>query len=183
MKSERCQAPLVSIVFGLKATGNFSISDRRVEVCVLVFARWSLNTHRNEMPFNDPHTAACRLWSYRIEGGAEFAASAAVFDASKQLRLGHESYLIWQYRRETGSSPACNFGRLHPYYEPSRNRSTGKRGGRVFEDSANPRAVSSFAPLNQFGSPISMDWMGLDRSKPALLSDTNNVPIEPACTD
>src|SRR5262249_7264188 len=39
--------------------------------------------HAAEMPFNDPHTAAPKLWSYRNGDGIHFEASAAESTLSK----------------------------------------------------------------------------------------------------
>ncbi len=89
------------------------------------------HTLADEMPFNDPHTAACRLWSYRDAENFEYECSAAPVDLSKPDRMALECFLIWRYRQEVGGSTLCNFGRLHPQYQPSRNRSTGIRGERL----------------------------------------------------
>lgn len=118
------------------------------------------NTLSEEMPFNDPHTAACRLWSYRHAENLEFEMSVAPVIISMPERMALECFLIWKYRLEAGNSPLCNFGRLHPHYSHSRNRSTGIRGGLLPEDQRS-QIVSSMPPLPQHGNPMDSDWMTL----------------------
>ncbi len=120
-----------------------------------------LHTLAEEMPFNDPHTAACRLWSYRNAEKYEYECSAAPVDLSKPERMALECFLIWRYRLEVGQSTLCNFGRLHPQYLPSRNRSTGKRGGRLPDGQQNEQVAMSMPPLKLQGDPTTQEWMGL----------------------
>lgn len=47
------------------------------------------------MPFNDPHTGACRLWSFREANKADFECSAASADLSESSRKALENYLLW----------------------------------------------------------------------------------------
>jgi hypothetical protein len=72
-----------------------------------------------EMHFNDPHTAAPKLWSFRDADGMAYEVSVTPCDLPKNDRMGLECLLVWQYRREAGGSPLCNFGRLHPRYTTS----------------------------------------------------------------
>lgn len=120
-----------------------------------------LHTLAKEMPFNDPHTAACRLWSYREAEKYEYECSAAPVDLPKPERMALECFLIWRYRLEVGQSPLCNFGRLHPNYLPSRNRSTGIRGGRLPGGQQNEQFAISIPPLKHQGDPTTQEWMGL----------------------
>jgi hypothetical protein len=60
-----------------------------------------------EMPFNDPHTAAPKLWSYRDAEGLQFEVSATECDLPRNDRMGLECYLVWQYRLEAGASPCA----------------------------------------------------------------------------
>lgn len=120
-----------------------------------------IHTLATEMPFNDPHTAACRLWSYRVAENYEYECSAAPLEIPRQERMALECYLIWQYRQEVGQSTLCNFGRMHPLYTPSRNRSTGKRGARLLDDQRYNEPASSIPPLQAHGDPSARDWMNL----------------------
>jgi hypothetical protein len=127
------------------------------------------NTLADKMPFNDPHTAAPRLWSYMQETGMQFEVSTASYTSTKQQRMCMESYLIWSYRKQKRKSPLCNFGRLHPNYLPSRKRSTGVRGKRVNQPCADSNFSLSASVLELVSEPSNADWMGVNWSKPAPL--------------
>jgi hypothetical protein len=81
-----------------------------------------------------------------------------------------ECRLVWCYRREKGRSPLCNFGRLHPRYVTSRNRSTGLRGRKLDEGEPDNDGGPSLPPLVPSATPRSADWMGLKWSHPLPLS-------------
>jgi hypothetical protein len=114
-----------------------------------------------EMPFNDPHTAAPKLWSFRDAEQLEYEVSVTACDLPKNDRMGLECYLVWRYRLEVGSSPLCNFGRLHPRYITSANRSTKRRGRRLRDDEPNNDSGPSVPPLALCGAFDTADWMGL----------------------
>jgi hypothetical protein len=122
--------------------------------------------HAAEMPFNDPHTAAPKLWSYRDGDGIEFEVSAAESTLPKNDRMGLECWLVWRYRQDQGRSTLCNFGRLHPRYVSSRNRSSGVRGRKLNPTEPDNSGGTSVAPLTRRGTSGSRDWMGLDWSEP-----------------
>ena len=136
------------------------------------------NTFAREMPFNDPHTAACRLWSFRDADGCEFECSSAAIELPKAKRLALECFLLWQYRLQQGESTLCNFGRLHPEYQSSANRSTGKRGFRLPSGTINTNVGKSIEPLRYQGCPNDSDWMGLNWSclRPLVISETASLP-------
>jgi hypothetical protein len=121
----------------------------------------SIYTLANKMPFNDPHTAAPRLWSWRKETGMEFTCSAAACPLPDRNRIGLEHYLIWQYRIEKGVSPVCNFGRCHPGYFMPSNRKLGRCGGR---QNASQTVKNGKLPTNALemkGEPHDSNYMGL----------------------
>ena len=89
------------------------------------------NALAKEMPFNDPHTAAPSLWSWRDADGYEYECSAFTTGLDAQHRQALECWLLWQYRLETGESTLCNHGHFHPHYVKSRDRKTGFRGHRL----------------------------------------------------
>ena len=122
------------------------------------------HTLAEEMPFNDPHTAAPKLWSYHHAALMNFEASAAVVEVTRKERLGMECLLLWQYRTEHGRSTLCNFGRLHLGYRTSRNRKTGIRGGFLNQGTL-PEPEMSLSPLPLHSDPGSPDWMRLDWSE------------------
>jgi len=104
-------------------------------------------------------------------GGAEatipepcgYECSATSLDASLGGRKGMESFLLYQYRQEYGSSPLCNFGRFHPRYRKSTNKKENKRGGKLDTDQKdNPAGFPSITPLEVVGTPGDPDWMGLE---------------------
>jgi hypothetical protein len=126
-----------------------------------------LHTRAAEMPFNDPHTAAPRLWSYRDADGLEYEASAAEVCLAETDRMALECYLLWRYRLEAGCSTLCNFGRMHLRYNAPRNRSTGVRGRRLGVGEPNGGGGPSVLALPHVGMPGAAGWMGLTWS-PAL---------------
>ncbi len=134
-----------------------------------------------EMPFNDPHTAAPRLWSYRQAEGMRFEVSAARADLPKRERLGEECRLIWHYRGERGASPLCNFGRLHPRYLPSKARGTGERGRPLRAGEPDNDGGVSLPPLVIAGDPAGPGWLGLDWSapRPLTLAEMLGLPERP----
>ncbi|MEA2035192.1 MAG: GIY-YIG nuclease family protein [Euryarchaeota archaeon] len=121
------------------------------------------------MPFNDPHTAAPNFWAWTDATGMEFESSGAVFYGTKQEREGLETYLLWQYRLERGTSTQCNFGRFHEDYVQSRNHSTGIRGGKLPGGTKNPAGGLSLPPLQSYGRPAGPDWMELPWEEPLPL--------------
>lgn len=125
------------------------------------------NTRAAEMPFNDPHTAAPRLWSYRDADGLEYEASAAEVGLSKNDRMALECYLLWRYRVEAGTSTLCNFGRMHPRYAAPRNRSTGVRGRLLGPGDPDGGGGPSVPAQPHVGPPGAAGWMGMSWS-PAL---------------
>jgi hypothetical protein len=139
-----------------------------------------LNTLKPDMPWNDPHTAAPALWSYRDARQESFACSVAPVDLSTANRCALECYVLWRYRAERGSSTLCNFGRLFPGYRKSRNRSTGDRGGRVSE-SGPVTASASLPALVGESDHRAVAWMGLPWSvdlplSTTALADVQNTP-------
>lgn len=122
-------------------------------------------THLENMPYNDPHTAAPNLWAWRKSKGMEYECSAAPARSSSRDRLARECYLIWQYRLATGESPRCNLGRFHPCYKKSKGRSTRMRGRKWPRGSKNPSGGHSATPLRHNGNPSSSKWMGLSWTK------------------
>ena len=119
------------------------------------------NALQEEMPYNDPHTAAPSLWAWMDAESMEFEVSAAPVNLSRREREGLESCLLWRYRLEKGESTACNHGRFHPHYRKSGDRRKGMRGGRLPENEINPSGGQSSKPLSLRGTPQSETWMGL----------------------
>ncbi len=133
------------------------------------------------MPYNDPHTAAPSLWAWRDATGMDFECAGAPLPATEDARTREtvESYLLWQYRCEHGSSTLCNFGRFHPNYLKSKDLSSRKRGGRLPEGRTNPAGGQSLPPLRSAGLPCSADWMGLHWTEPRALHGSPDAPHGP----
>jgi hypothetical protein len=117
-------------------------------------------TLADKMPWNDPHTAAPRLWSWKDAKDTKFECSATLAEdnLTKRQLIALEHQLIWKYRLETGESPVCNFGRCHAGYKMPGNRNT-RRRGRPMQIQANKN--SRVGPLLPKSKPIEQDWMGL----------------------
>ncbi|MBL0387442.1 hypothetical protein JJB07_12340 [Tumebacillus sp. ITR2] len=122
------------------------------------------HTQSEDMPFNDPHTAAPSLWAWQDAEGLAFEFSVAPMDLSTPTRKGLESYLLWRYRIEFGESAMCNFGRFHPEYVKSKERKKQIRGHRLPTGIYNPAGGRSTEPLHRQGKATDLDWMGLDWS-------------------
>ena len=126
-------------------------------------------THREKMPFNDPHTAAPNLWAWKDASALEYECAAAPTRLPHRVRLAKECYLLWQYRLIRGESPLCSLGRFHPRYKKSRGRSSRVRGKKLPRGNRNPAGGHSAPPLQSRGSPADSNWMGLiwkeDRSQ------------------
>jgi predicted GIY-YIG superfamily endonuclease len=136
----------------------------------------SNHSHKDQMPFSDPHTAAPNLWVWRKEKGWTYEVSVTKTELSKQNREACESYLLWMYRTAQNESTLCNHGRFHPDYEKSKTRKNGKRGRELGKNETNSAGDLSYLPLPASGKPISNSWMGRDWSRILPLSNRTNVP-------
>ncbi len=126
--------------------------------------------YAEEMPYNDPHTAAPALWAHRIDTGETFEVSVAMLDVDKADRMGREALEVSKQRIIDGCSPAYNFGRM-PFgwiKSTGNNRrlvEAGKRArGRRMTDeelAALPPDPSVPPPPSLEGDPRAADWLGL----------------------
>jgi hypothetical protein len=139
----------------------------------------AIHTYRPEMPYNDPHTAAPSLWILRVEEGMTFECSGARTTLDGPERRALEDMLLWKHRVECGESTLCNHGRFHRLYFRSRDRKTGRRGGKLPPGQTNPASGPSKRPLLSQGKPDDDDWMGLPWSAPQRLktADLRSVPL------
>lgn len=130
-------------------------------------------SHRDEMPFRDPHTAAPCLWAVLDASGPGLEISTATPDWAEnaQHRKGLEAALIAVYRRETGESPTANFGRIIPGYKQSSLSRYKVRGGPLGPEESESNAESGVGPLpwEQTDDVTARNWMGLDWSEPFRL--------------
>ena len=118
------------------------------------------NSMKDDMPYNDPHTAGPSLWAWRDAEALIFEVSCSTSNMDTRERKGYEDYLLWRYHLEKGDSTLCNHGRFHPLYEKSRNRSSGFRGGRL-KEGLNSASGRSLEPLKRIGISGEPGWMGL----------------------
>ena len=118
--------------------------------------------NKDLMPWSDPHTEAASLRAWQDAEGFAYECSAAPLDATVNGRRGMESFLLYRYRQECGTSPLCNFGRFHPRYRRSTTRQEHFRGGKLGDGQKdNPAGGPSHPPLTPTGKPEDPEWMGL----------------------
>lgn len=133
--------------------------------------RVRLQTLRNQayaeqMPFNDPHTAAANIWVLRVEEKLSFECSAASLESEERQRRAYEDMLLWLYRMERGESTLCNHGRFHKRYLKSGSRVSGRRGGRLPSEKTNHASGPSARPLSAHDrKPQDRRWMGIEWSE------------------
>jgi len=181
--------PSVPGLYRIRAIGIeelFYIGEtgRELRGRLLDLRRGTLN---DQMPFNDPHTAAPSLWAWRQAENFQFECSAApikLADASEEARKrreGLEFYLLWQYRLEFGSSTRCNHGRFHPRYIKSANGNSQKRGYLLSRDQPdNIAGGKSLPPLQLCATLDDNHWMGLVWSSPQKLERLSLRHIPPS---
>ena len=140
-------------------------------------------TLQKAMPYNDPHTAAPALWSYKEAEGLEYDCSGAVTPLPVNERKALECRLIWRNRLAACDSTLANFGRCHPRFVKPTNYRGGKgRPGRWLPDGEiNPShgpATSALRLLGEAGDP---DWMGLAwlAQQPLKTDHVRTVPERP----
>ncbi|SMQ78366.1 GIY-YIG catalytic domain-containing protein [Bacillus sp. OV166] len=135
------------------------------------------NTLKEEMPFNDPHTAAPSLWAWKDATGWEFELSVSTIELPKEEREGLESFLLWDYRVQSKESTYCNYGRFHQDYIKSKNRSSKFRGRKLFDsEQRNPAWGISSEPLSFHGTPTSSTFMGLEWSEFIEVEKLSQIP-------
>ena len=141
----------------------------------------ALNSYKNEMPWNDPHTAAPNLWAWRQEKGWEYEVSvSSTPELTRQNREGLECLLLWKYRLENGESTICNHGKFNPNYTKSSDKARGKKGRKLLpNEQRNPAWGPSHLPLKHLRTHESNDWMGLVWTEFVGFDDLNNVPALP----
>ena len=76
-------------------------------------------TYAEQMPYNDPHTAAPALWALRHRDGVDFECSAAPLDGDRRARMGAEALAISMHRVDHGGSPSATVGGMPDGYRKS----------------------------------------------------------------
>lgn len=121
--------------------------------------------YRDEIPFNDPHTAAPCLWVMRTVDGVAFEFSVAGTAGDVRDRMADECVLIAGHRAELGRSRTANFGRMPDgWVKSSGNNSRLRDAGRLLRGHLNPaasRSTDHFSVLDTGRAPTDPDWAGL----------------------
>lgn len=121
--------------------------------------------YRDEIPFNDPHTAAPCLWVMRTVQGAAFDLSVAEVPGDVVALKTAECVVVSQHRAEFGRSPVANFGRMPDGWIKSsgNNRRLAETGRLVRgrQDSRGVRSVDHAQVLDASRDPTASDWAGL----------------------
>lgn len=126
--------------------------------------------YAQEMPYNDPHTAAPNLWVWLKEEGYEYEFSFLVSDLDTPQRQGLEDFFLWSHRKEFGFSTLCNYGRFHKQWIKPTNKKQGRKGERFSGGRFNSSGLTSSDVLKHIGKSNDVSWMGLDWSEPSLLN-------------
>jgi hypothetical protein len=146
----------------------------------------SRGVYRNldDPPWNDPHTAAPLLWSYRHENLLQYECSVAVAKLDVSTRQCQEDALLYLHRIEHGCSTLCNHGRLHPSWTRPSNRKRGIITIRRKQQIDYP----SLPPAVGNDDYHSSDWLGLrwinpnnldvrELSNPGVYRITDNLSL------
>ena len=138
--------------------------------------------YSEDMPYNDPHTAAPNLWVWRVEDQLDFEFSYLTTDIETFERQGLEDYFLWRHRQEKGCSTLCNYGRFHRLWIKPSNKKQGRAGRKLSLGAVNPAGVLSSTPLEPCATSADSNWMGLTWSQPAILENIyiKQVPNIPA---
>jgi hypothetical protein len=114
----------------------------------------ALNSYKEEMPWNDPHTAAPNLWVWRQEQG-------------------------WDYEVSVAATPAITRQKRQDYVKSS-NRLKGIRGRKLdSNETRNPAGGPSSPPLRTLNTHMSSDWMGLSWTEFEKLKTASLLPADP----
>lgn len=132
-----------------------------------------LHVYQEQMPWNDPHTAAPGHWALWQEEGMTFECSGAAFDGTDQERLALEDMLLWRYRIVHGTSTLCNHGRFHARYARPSSKASGRAGKKLPRGKTNPASGPSAEPLQIQSQPFQSDWMGLHWTSLVSLKSSN----------
>lgn len=154
------------------------------------------NTHTEEMPLRDPHTAAPCLWAVRdrYDTDDDVTNYASRLDVSwvapddvsdDQWRKGVEAALIAVHRASTGTSPVANFGRMLDGYTQSgySSHDDPERGGPLPEGAEPDPHTESGVPPRDWSQwddhPLYEQWLGIDWARFGALADPNDPPHGP----
>lgn len=158
--------------YGLEYIGETGRAHGRVRA----LARES---HRDVMPYRDPHTAAPCLWAVRDATGPGLEISVATPDEAENIRQrkGLEAALIAVYQREIGDSPTANFGRIISGYQQSSYSKDEIRGGPSDPHASEANAEPGVEPLSweHTDDVTTRNWMGLDWSDPFRLRERGDI--------
>lgn len=122
--------------------------------------------YQDDIPYNDPHTAAPCLWVLRVHDSAGLEVSVRQAPKDVSARKALECVEVSLHRREHGVSPYANFGRMPPgWVKSSQNNAKLKAKGAVrrgYQDPSVNRSTDFPSVLDTDGSPVAADWAGFD---------------------
>ena len=135
--------------------------------------------YRDEMPYNDPHTATPCLWVLRTEQKAEFEFSTCSLAGDPAIRKAFECVEVSEHRERFGHSPFANFGRMPEGWFKSTGNTTAlaERGlrHRGYRDASATRSADHPCVVDHLYSPVDPGWGGLAWSGWTALDQTPAV--------
>ena len=121
---------------------------------------------RNEIPYNDPHTAAPCLWVLRVHAEADLEVSVRDAPDDVSARKALECVEVSLHRRDLGVSPYANFGRMPPgWVKSTQNNAKLKSVGGVLrghQDATVTRSQDFPCVLDTARSTVASDWADFD---------------------
>ncbi|MGK5680634.1 GIY-YIG nuclease family protein [Actinoplanes sp. URMC 104] len=163
-RAARLRAPRMPGLYRVRVVGEAGLAyvgqssdlrQRLGQLCAL---------YRQEIPYNDPHTAAPCLWVMRTVEGAEFEFSVAEVAGDVVSLKTAECVVVSEHRAEFGRSPLANFGRMPDGWVKSsgNTKRLAEAGRRVrgHQDARAARAADHASVLDVVRDPTAPDWAG-----------------------
>ncbi|MEM5528604.1 GIY-YIG nuclease family protein [Gammaproteobacteria bacterium AS21] len=129
--------------------------------------------YSENMPYNDPHTAAPNLWVWRHEKCFVYEFSFLLTEIDTPQRQGLEDFFLWQHRKNKGCSTLCNYGRFHRSWRKPSNKMQGRTGCKLKNGELNSAGLSCSTPLQSFARSTDRNWMSLNWSESVPLEQEN----------
>ncbi|WP_203933846.1 GIY-YIG nuclease family protein [Virgisporangium ochraceum] len=146
---------------GLAYVGQTKSLSRRLNHLTVLY--------QDEIPYNDPHTAAPCLWVMRTVHGAEFEFSVVEVAGDVRDRMAAESVVVSEHRAEFGRSPTASFGRMPDgWVKSSGNNKRLAQAGRLvrgYPDSRKRRSGDHPSVLDSGRDPTAPDWAAMPWSR------------------
>ena len=139
------------------------------------------SVYKEEMPYNDPHTAGPGLWALLKTHRSEFLISTLTTELTTQERKGLECLAISEHRIKYEISPTINFGRMPNGFRKSSGNNKklvekGKRFKGGFTGTKDTNHLPGIASIGKLkGDPDSLNWCGHQWSEWMSFADINRV--------